>query len=399
MTQRSFDRFKKKSKIFKDINYLLKGYIPTTFENIIHRDNEIEKYMTHLSRAVNNITPDNIFVYGQTGTGKSMVTNFVTSQLEKDTQRDSINVKTVYINCETFHTDISVLKRIITRIQPELALRKVMNSFDAYFNLFTEAMSSFQGIPIIIFDEVDKLANPDVLNILARVKENGFLDRNICIIGVTNDLKFMENLDSRTKSALSKTSIIFPPYDANQLRDILSQRAKEAFHEGVLHEIVIPLCSAYAAKEHGDARRAIDLLRVSGEIAESTDCENVTEEHVMAAKNEIEMDEVKEVIKTLPIHSKLILASCAARQNDRASTSEIYLTYKQFCQVIGMEGLTQRRITDLLSELDMFGIVNTVVISHGRHGRTKESAMNVSKKMVISTLAEDERLRFLSIVA
>jgi cell division control protein 6 len=373
----------------------MKGYNPMRFEEVLHRDAEIDKYMGFLSRAIQGHTPDNIFVYGQTGIGKSIVTKMVTSQLEADSSRHNIIIKAIYINCDAIHTDVAILKKINSRIQPESSLKKVANSFESYFAEFCEIMNKFKGIPIIIFDEVDKLNNPDILNIFARVKENDWIDKNLCVIGITNDLKFMDRLDPRTKSALCKFTIVFAPYTSDQLRDILNQRAEMAFKEGGLEEMVVPLCAALAAQEHGDARKAIDLLRVSGEIAEQEGAVTVQETHVRKAKELIELDEVKETIKTLPIQTKLVLASGVhhtLKGENVITTGVLYDTYKALCNEVGLEILSQRRVTDLLGTLDMLGIINTAIIYKGRYGRTKDISLNMPPEVAMRVLLEDEYL-------
>jgi hypothetical protein len=93
---------------------------------------------------------------------------------------------------------------------------------------------------------------------------------------------------------------VFPPYDAPQLCDILKQRADIAFNEGILDEGVIPLCAALAAQEHGDARRALDLLRVSGELADRENAEKVTERHVKMAQEKLGAGDFSKVAGVVP---------------------------------------------------------------------------------------------------
>jgi cell division control protein 6 len=131
----------------------------------------------------------------------------------------------------------------------------------------------------------------------------------------------MEFLDPRVKSSLSEEKMVFPPYNAEQLRDILEQRSKLAFDDGILEGSVIPLCAALAAQEHGDARRALDLLRVAAEIAERNHMPVVTESDVIKAKNKIELDCVTEAIRTLPVQSKLVLMG--VMMNDERGNSKL----------------------------------------------------------------------------
>lgn len=387
------------SDIFLNEIVLDKGYSPTKISEILHRKKEIEAYMRHLSKALRNIVPGNLFIYGKMGIGKTMVTKVLTSELEKEALVYGVRVKTIYLHCKAVPTNVGVFKCIINSLGVETNNEKIKtpNSFDAYFFKFCKLASEFKGVVIIILDEVDKLKDPEILNLLSRVKESGYLENNVCVIGITNDIHFDEMLDAKTKSILSETVLIFPPYDANQLRDILFQRAELAFKPGVVEETVIPLCAAYAAQEHGDARKALELLKMSGNIAEERNDEKITEKHVKAALERIENDKVNELIHTLPTQSKIVLASCIINESAslKSYTGEIYNRYKECCRHLGIEILTQHRIAELLSELSAIGLINALTISKGRYGRTKEVSLAVEIKSAWEELMEDYRLNSL----
>jgi cell division control protein 6 len=391
------------SDIFRDEIVLDKGYNPTKISEILHRKKEIEAYMRHLSKALKNIVPGNLFIYGKMGIGKTMVTKVLTSELEKEAMSCGVRVKTIYIHCKAVPTNVGIFRCINNSLGLETNSNKIKtaNSFDAYFFKFCKIASEFKGVVIIILDEIDKLKDPDILNLLSRVKESGYLENNICVIGITNDIRFDEKLDARTKSILSETVIIFPPYDANQLRDILSQRAEAAFMPGVLEETVIPLCAAYAAQEHGDARKALELLKISGNIAGERKDKTITEKHVKAALDRIENDKVTELIHTLPTQSKIVLASCIINESEsvKSYTGEIYNRYKECCRQLGVEILTQHRIADLLSELSAVGLINALTISKGRYGRSKEVSLAVTPKSAWSVIMDDYRLNSLRNIA
>jgi cell division control protein 6 len=207
---------------------------------------------------------------------------------------------------------------------------------------------------------------------------------------------FTEFLDPRVKSRLGEEKMVFPPYNAEQLRDILNQRSELAFFAGVIDPGVAPLCSALAAQEHGDARRALDLLRVAAEIAERNGDDKVTEAHVYKAKNKIELDCVTEAIRTLPTQSKLVLMSILLNEehgDGRLTTGDVYETYRELSQIVGVTVLTQRRVTDLISELDMLGIIHARVKSFGRGGRTKEIESSVPRVETKKILEDDEILQ------
>jgi cell division control protein 6 len=265
--------------------------------------------------------------------------------------------------------------------------------YDAFFN----AVDYQERVVVIMLDEIDKLvekSGDDTLYNLSRMNSE-LKNSRVSIMGISNDLKFTEFLDPRVKSSLGEEEIVFPPYDANQLRDILEHRADVAFKQGVLSDDVIPLCAAFAAQEHGDARRALDLLRTAGELAERSGAELTEEDHVRQAQKKIELDRVVEVVRTLPTQSKLVLFAIITLEKnavDNINTGEVYNVYKRLCGEIDADVLTQRRVTDLISELDMLGIVNAAVVSKGRYGRTKEISISVPMDETEAVLISDSRL-------
>ncbi len=397
VTENQFGKYLERRMIFRDENCLAKGYKPD-IKNILHRENEIDVLMRDLSKALINVTPRNMLVYGKTGTGKTMLLRVLTEQLEKEAPGHHVKIKTVYIKCDKVSTKVGVVKALIT----DLAMIsnrdiKAFNSFDAYFNKFCALANEFNGQLIIILDEIDRLQDLDIINLFARVKESEDLEKNITVIGITNNVRFDEELDARTKSVLGQRDILFPPYDANQLGDILNKRAEIAFLPGVLDETVIPLCAAYAAQEHGDARKAIELLMYSGNIAEEQHVDKVTEKHVCLAKERKESNKTTEFIRTLPTQSKLVFAACISNVSRNPQTytytGEVYSSYKQMAQEIGIEILTQRRVTDLLNELSMASLLSVVDRSKGRFGRTKEVMVAVLINKAWNTLMEDDRLK------
>ena len=48
----------------------------------------------------------------------------------------------------------------------------------------------------------------------------------------------------------------------------------------------------------------------------------------------------------------------------------------------GTKPLTQRRVGDIIAELDMSGIINARVISKGRYGRTRRISLAVPENIV-----------------
>ena len=377
--------------IFVNREVLRPSYTP---DYLPHRKEQINRMATILVAAIRGETPSNILIYGKSGTGKTAAAKYVGRELERtcEVRRNPCNV--LYINCEVVDTQYRVLYHLAGHFDREIPPTGWPT--DQVYAEFKNGIDTESRTVIIILDEVDKLVKKgdEILYNLSRI--NSELDNaKVSIIGISNDLKFIEFLDPRVRSSLGEEEIIFPPYDANQLRDILEQRANMAFRQGTLDPEVIPLCAAFAAQEHGDARRALDLLRVSAELAERSQSDIVKEEHVRWAQDKIELDRVVEVVRTLPTQSKQVLYSIVLLNRKGLTTGEVYKVYKDLCHKTDMAVLTQRRVTDLISELDMLGIVNAIVVSKGRYGRTKEISVSIPTEQTKSVLLEDYRLKSL----
>ncbi len=391
-----FDNLLESKPIFKDKEVLRPSYTP---DYLPHRRDQLNAIAVILVTALRGETPSNIFIYGKTGTGKTASTNYVGRELEGAGVARNVPCKIIYINCEVIDTQYRVLAYLARQFSKDVPMTGWPT--DQVYAEFIEALGLQGGCVIIILDEVDRLvrkSGDDALYNLSRINLE-LKDTRVSIIGISNDLKFTEYLDPRVRSSLAEEEIIFPPYDANQLRDILEERARLAFKEKSLGDEVIPLCAALAAQEHGDARRALDLLRVSGEIAERLNADRVREEHVRTAQMKIELNRVVEVVRTLPTQSKLVLYSIIQlHQNGQksATTGEVNRVYEDICRQIDIDILTKRRITDLIMELDLLGIINTQVVSKGRYGRTKEIYLSVPINETFNVLLEDYRFEPLS---
>ena len=390
-----FERIISSSKIFKNRDVLRHTYTP---DELPHRDEQINALATILAPALKYETPSNVLIYGKTGTGKTATVKFVARQLEEMSSKLGVRCLVHYMNCELIDTQYRVFASIANALGRSIPMTGLPT--DYVYEEMKKALDSKKQVVIIVLDEIDKLVKKgdEALYNLTRINSE-LVNAKVSIIGISNDLKFKSFLDPRVLSSLSEEEIVFPPYNAEQLKDILEQRARLAFHEGVLDEDVIPYCSALAAQEHGDARKALDLLRTSGEIAEREGSDRVTKEHVKKAVKKIESDQIAETVRTLPTHSKVLLFGMIVLTESgyrKFTTGEVYAIYRNLCKRIGLDALTQRRISDLISELDMLGIINSIVISKGRYGRTREIRLDMPVDDIKSVLLEDYRLENLS---
>ena len=388
-----FDDFIKGHQIFKDREVLRHDYVP---ETLPHREVQVRFLGETVAPVLKGERCSNIFVYGKTGTGKTAVMKFVLGRLSQKAAQFNLPVNTCYVNCKTAGTEYRVFSSLCDAVGVNVPFTGL--ALGEVFDRFKRGVDTQKQVFIVVLDEVDSLIKQrgDILLYeLTRINE-ALRHAKITLVGISNDLRFKEFLDPRVLSSLSEEEIVFKPYNAAELQDILLQRARLAFQDQVLPEAAISLCAALAAAEHGDARRALDLLRVSGELAEREGSPRLNEEHIRQAEKRIEHDRMSEALKNLPLHSKLVLCSVfllsRAQTLNGCVTGNIYEIYSELCAQAGMSSLTQRRVSGLINELDVIGLLNTQVVNMGRYGRTKKIRLGITPSLFKNVYADDERL-------
>lgn len=354
-----------------------------TPEEIPHREDQIKQIATILAPILRVERPSNVFMYGKTGTGKTLSIKHTTDKILNIAQQKDIPLKVIYINCklkrvaDTEYRLIAELARECGKDIPPTGLPT-----DEVYKIFYAAIDDKKQAILLVLDEIDQLiekAGDELLYNLTRINSE-LKNAQISIVGISNNLLFTENLDPRVKSSLSEEEILFPPYNALQIQNILHARCSIAFKEGVVGQGVIAKCAAYAAREHGDARRALDLMRVAGELAERDQIQNIQVEHLDKAEDKIEKDRVLDIVQSQPkqFQATLFAILSLAKQSNKVATGDIYSLYMDVCNKIGLRPLTQRRISDIIAELDMLGIINARIISKGRYGRTREITIAIA---------------------
>jgi archaeal cell division control protein 6 len=383
-----FDNFVNGANLFKDREVLRHDYLP---ERLPHREDQIRLLGATVAPVLRDARCSNIFIYGKTGTGKTAVAKYVLSHLESKAKEYGAQVKFCYINCRMTGSEY----RVFAALSQSLGLTIPFTglSVGEVFDRFRSGLDQSHVIFIIVLDEVDALIKDKgdaFMYELTRINET--LNKSkVSIIGISNDLRLKEFLDPRVFSSLSEEELVFRPYDAAELRNILLERSKIAFQDGVLTDSALSISSALAAAEHGDARRALDLLRVAGEVAERIGAKTITEEHVRQAEKHIEHNRVIEALKNLTLHSKLVLLSVYHLNKPSATTGEIYDIYNELCGEMGAGLLTQRRLGTLVNELDSMGLVNARVVSMGRYGRTKKIRLEIARGIIRDVFGTDNR--------
>ncbi|MFZ5955112.1 MAG: ORC1-type DNA replication protein [Nanoarchaeota archaeon] len=371
--------------LFKNKKVLQINYTP---ESIPHRDKQIKQIASILAPVLRGERASNLFLYGKTGTGKTLSVQYVKNELLKKTEELGINIRIEYLNCKlkkVSDTEYRILAALIEKLGGSVPATGLPT--DQVYSKFIDLIDFKKQLVVLIFDEIDqavKKISDNFLYNLTRLNSE-LAKAQISLIGISNDITFLENIDPRVRSSLGEEEIVFPPYNALQLQDILNERCKMAFKDGAVNEGVIAKCAAFAAREHGDARRALDLMRIAGELAERDGHSNISLEYIDLSNKKIERDKILDIVESEPKQFQLVLYSIlqltkkskADKTFEKFFTGDVYNYYNEICKKTGTEILTQRRVSDIIAEIDMLGLINAKVISKGRHGRTKEIKLSI----------------------
>ncbi|MFH1403654.1 MAG: AAA family ATPase [Candidatus Altiarchaeota archaeon] len=407
MTGRLFDDEIKEMGVFKDLNVLSPHYVP---KELPYRSHEIKQVTQILAPILNDAKPNNLFLYGKTGTGKTSVVKRVMGELDEvvaDEKRNKNKVRVIvcYMNCRLgYNSKYQVLIRLLEdekltgedlRKSPLTGVKNGKLSGRSPTELYDKMKKVVEANAIkliAVLDEVDMIKDvDDLIYILTRVNDeineadvDGVKRRgSVSIIGISNRYSFKNSLDPRTKSTLCEQELVFKPYNAKQLKTILVQRVKLGFRARAISESNIGLIAAYAAQTNGDARYALKLLQTAGEIAQNDKRKRVNRDDVKEAKSKVEEDIIFELITTLPEHQQIALYSIADRitrgsqykrlsdlPDDVLVSGEVYENYEKICKALNRNPRTMRWFGEYLKELEMLGLVTLSISGSGFRGNT-----------------------------
>jgi cell division control protein 6 len=377
--------------LVKNRQSLTIDYVP---EKLPFRDEEIKALAQVLSTIFKGARPSNLLLFGKPGTGKTAAARSVVDRLAKKASELNTNVTVLFVNAKIAGGSAY---KVVFEIAEELGINREREKQVHFTGLSmgeaTDRVLNFIERKklnlVLVIDEIDSLVDrsgDDILYNFTRANQNmkgGF----ITLIGISNSLTFKDKLDPRVRSSLSEEEIVFNPYSVDQLRQILQERAKLAFSEDAISDAAINLCAAIAGREHGDARKAIDLLRVAAELAEREGVTKVDEKHVRASEDSIERDAPFVAIKNAPMHHKLVILAIIKSTN--GTTGKVYDIYLSLSKQAEQKPLTQRRLTQIINELDLLGLVSTDIVNQGRYGRSQKIKVTIPLTTIIEAFKDD----------
>jgi len=392
MQQNIFIELQKAKTIFVDRNVLMPSYLP---ETLLFRDNEIREIAETLKPIMQNQKTGNLFIYGKTGTGKTSTVKHTLKELKEVIKKEF----DVYINCRNYNSKYKVLTKTLKEFYPE----KDFTGFSATF-VFEKILKTIEEKKIqavIVLDEIDKIKDLDEL-IYSLVRANEELkNSSINLIGISNKLTFKEKLDPRTKSSLLEKEMVFKPYNAIELKEILRQRISKGLKENSISEPALSLISAIAAKESGDARTALMLLLRAAEIAEKENNCFIEEAQVMKAREKIEEEIIFNMISSLPEQQQIVLLAIAMltekkrglqklNEEERVlSSGEVYDEYKETARKLNCQTVSMRWFREYLNELELYGIITSTISGKGMRGQTRLIKLGFKSAKIIKIIEKE----------
>jgi len=384
--------FSPTSTIFEQREALLEEWTP---EELVGRDEELQKYHAALQPVINNETPSNIFLYGKSGVGKTAATRYLLSALERDAADvDGLDLSTVEVNCDGLNSSYQAAVAIVNALRdPANQISNTGYPQASVYQFLFDALDDLGGTVLIVLDEVDHIEDDSLLYKLPRARSNGDIsEAKLGVIGISNDLDFRNQLSSKVRSSLCEKEVSFSAYNANELQLVLKQREAVAFQDDVLDDGVIEMCAAYGAKDSGDARQALDLLLEAGDLAREYDDELVAEHHVREARQRLQTDQVVEGIRNYSDHGQLVLYALTGLAEDDdtpARTRDILGAYQELARDEGLDPVSERSVRDYLGELTQLGIVSSAEYNRGKGGgKYKEFELEQSISSIKTGLSE-----------
>lgn len=380
-------------------------------ERIVGRNDQLELVVSFLKPTLQGNRPPNMLLYGPAGTGKSLIIGAVTQQIIDLCKSKGERFGVVSINCQPINTlDQAVYELVQTvakNVDADVGVPETGVSTKRKYRRLYDLINENYDSVIFILDEIDLLfgrrANDEpayskLLYQLSRASNTNEIEGRVSVAALTNDPKFMEDIDGRAESSFNPRDVYFPDYDANQLRQILKNR-RDAFRPNALEDDVIPLVAAFAAQSHGDARKAIDLFRGAGDLADERNDVEVSEEHVRESQEEIDKDRSLKLVEGLTTQKKISMyATAAVARYSRRSGSSVpspagFKVYQWVTDELDADQMTRETYVKYVKELSTYGLISASRKSRGRGGGMyMEFTFTGDPTAIMDRIVEDTRL-------
>ncbi|KFM22155.1 ORC1-type DNA replication protein 1 [Marine Group I thaumarchaeote SCGC AAA799-B03] len=376
----------KKNVAFSDKKYLDSLFLPA---GIIGRRNEALQLIEYFESMKKGLMVPAISIYGRSGSGKSTLVRFLCDNMYHNMEYCFVNLRRArtLFGCANMILGELGCESLVSADGLDKAVEKVGNTIRSILD------NTQKKFFILVLDEYDiifsdKRGNPSdfIYKLLTLEESLREQDLWLCIITISNNALMEYNLDDRVKSRIGNSEVFFEPYTASDIFSIIRSRSEKAFCR-MPDDSVLEKCAELAADGHGDARRAIDLLRVAGEISNGR---KITEKDIIKADQSLQVDRLKTVIGSASYHQGTIVRTiCEILLENESNTTITSAIYQRYCDKLGEKSLSYRRVVDLLTELVNSGLLHARNISRGRKGYGTEYTLVIPLELVGLAIGKD----------
>ena len=308
------------NSIFKDEKIFFRDFIP---ENISCRDDFITRLSLAFKIFLQKAHPVNIWISGKPGVGKTTISKYFVSNLEKIIQKKTqLKILSFYYNCFMFRKANSIIYHLLSE-----QFNQSCRGFETEYLISTliGILKKKKINLILILDEIHILNN-DLLRILevGETYEDKNLISFIFISREEHDRQINKLLRGRINNFIK-----IPPYNKDQLNQIINQRVRLGFREPISPDI-IDLISEIAKKD-GNARHAIEILYQAGKICDIEGQNKITIETIRKAKQRVYPELEDDIFESLGTHELMALLSIVRKlRYEDTSIVPIKEAYSQY---------------------------------------------------------------------
>ncbi len=316
--------------IIKDLRVLTEHFIP---RRIIHRTGQLEALRDNLKPLVNEEIPRNSFLYGPPGTGKTCMSQYIVDELKAH-----VPALSVYVNCWSYPSRFKILFNILQSLGQVFIPRKGTPT-DELIDIFKAKVKNKPCI--IILDEADQLEDEKILYDLLEIEK-------VCLILIANTENLFATIDPRIRSRLlSIDRIQFRAYSTSEIADILKDRADLGL---VQNTIEYPQIEKIADFSGGDARVALNTLRVAAEEAEKHNTPKILDIHIEKAIPRTKDLDVEKALESMNIHQKILYGIIKSSKSIDASA--LHAKFETLCAEKNVEKIVERTVRKYLERLE-----------------------------------------------
>lgn len=328
-------------KFLRDEQALSNEYLP---EILPHRESQIDIIARNITPASMGRKPQNMFIYGAPGIGKTASIKYVFRKFQEFSDR----VKTIYINTWNYNTAMGLLTKIILEMEYFVPRRGL--SKDEVVEKLIEALKKTGKSIVVCLDEIDQLVKKDFTALYDLLRLNQYVNNPIGLVMISNYKDVFINIDARIRSSLDVEEIEFKKYSLQEMKDILDERIKIGFRPGCVEDGVVLLCANHAVERGGDVRVGLECLRKASKIAEQENSNKLKVEHVKKVLRSVTVPKLKIMHENIKNIDRNIIK--LLKERDGSTSMELCGEYsKRFGKI------SQTAFRNHIKHLEVIGLI------------------------------------------